>query len=160
MPPWILAVGTSGAVIPAGFGLTHALEGRSDALPLFIVAVVAALIPAVLNALVVMYQARQETLHKEIEHRSADKLAAALARYIDDGHVTALSLPADHRTEEAERVRASAAQIMTASSPAITALLGLQPDQPYPAHPRGQSGNSGRLSSHIPAAPAQPGPPP
>jgi hypothetical protein len=129
--PWILAVGTSSAVISAGFGLARALEGRSDVLPLFIIAAAAAIIPAILSTLAVMYQARQETLRKEIEHRGADRLAAALARYIDAGHVTAQDLPDGRQAEEAEQVRASAAQIMTASSSAITALLGQRPDQPH-----------------------------
>ena len=137
---WIFAGGTIAAVTPAGFGLAQVIGGGPPALPLFAVATVAVIITAILNAAVVMYQARQETLRREIDRRSADRIAEALARYIDDAHGMAQGLPPGRRVEEAEQVRARTAQIMTASSTAILALLGQLPDHPYSAPPSEQKG--------------------
>jgi hypothetical protein len=60
-----------------------------------------------------MYQAKQETLRKEIEHRSVDTLAAALARCIDDAHAKAQNLPAVRELEETAQVRAGARQLLS-----------------------------------------------
>jgi len=131
--PWILAGGTVAAVIPAGFGLVRVIGGRPGTLLPFALATVAVIVTAILNAAVMMYQARQETLRREIERRSADRIAEALARYIDDAHIAVHGLPAERRLEDAEQIRARAAQIMTASSTAILALLGQLPDHPFSA---------------------------
>jgi hypothetical protein len=83
-PEWrgrgILAGGTVAAVIPAGFGLAQVIGGRPGSLLPFALATVAVIVTAILNATVMMYQARQETLRREIERRSADKIAEAPVR--------------------------------------------------------------------------------
>lgn len=139
--PRILAGGAVCAVVPAGFGLVRMIGGRPGTLLPFALAAAAVLVTAVLNAAVMMYQARQETLRREIDRRSADRIAEALARYVDDAHIAVQVLPAGHRAGEAEQVRARAAQIMAASSTAILALLGQPPDHP-PAP--GQEGPAAR----------------
>jgi hypothetical protein len=88
---------------------------------------VIAIIAVVLNATAMMYQARQETRRKEIEHRSADTLAAALARCIDDAHARAQNLPAAREVEEAAQVRASARQLLTDVIPHVAAWIERTP---------------------------------
>ena len=66
-------------------------------MPLLAAAALVALITAILNGVAVMYEARQETRRKEIERHSADTLAAALARCIDDSHARRRASP-DCRT--------------------------------------------------------------
>jgi hypothetical protein len=127
MRRWILAGGAVAAAIPAGPGLAQTIEGRPGALPLLVLAAVVAIVTVVLNAVVVVYQARQETLRKEIEHRSVDALAAALARCIDDAHTKTRNLPAARELEETAQVRSSARQVLSDMAPHIAALLERDP---------------------------------
>lgn len=112
------------AGLPAAPGLAWAIEGRPGALPLLAVAAAAATVIGILNAAAGMYEARQETRRTEIEHRSANTLAAALARCLDDAHAKAQNLSGVEEIEETARVRASARQLLTDVVPPITALLG------------------------------------
>jgi len=100
------------------------VAGRPHAGVLLAIAVVIMLATMTLNAAAAMYEARQQTRRKEIECRSADTLAAALARCIDDAHTKAQNLSGAKKIEEAARVRASASQLLTGMSPAILTLLG------------------------------------
>lgn len=120
---WIVAVGAVAAAIPAGPGIERTLEGRPGALPLLVCAVVVAIVTVMLNTVAVMYQARQETLRKEIEFRSIDVLAEAAARCIDDAHARAQNLPPARELEQAAQVRADARQLLTDVVPHIAALL-------------------------------------
>ena len=124
---WIVTVGAVAAAIPAGPGIARTVEGRPGALPLLVLAAVVAIVTVALNTAAVMYQARQETLRKEIEYRSADTLAAAMARCIDDAHAKAKNLPAARELEEASQVRASARQLLTDVMPCIAASLERDP---------------------------------
>lgn len=74
-------------------------------MPLLAAAALVALITAILNGAAVMYEARQETRRKEIERHSADTLAAAFARCIDDSHARADGLTGLQDAKEAERGR-------------------------------------------------------
>jgi hypothetical protein len=79
----VIAAGTAATGIPAMPALAWLIEQRHGAaLPLAIAAVTAAS-AAILGTTAVMYEARQETMRAEIEHRSTNTIAAALARYID-----------------------------------------------------------------------------
>lgn len=120
---WIITAGAVAAAIPAGPGIARTVEGRPGALPLLVLGAVAAIVTMVLNTVAVMYQARQETRRKEIEHRSIDVLAAAAARCIDDAHAKAQNLPPDRELEQAAQVRADARQLLTEVVPHIAALL-------------------------------------
>ena len=72
------------AGIPVGPAMAWVIGQRHcAALPLAIGGGVTAVIAAILSTIAVMYEARQETMRAEIEHRSASTIAAALARYID-----------------------------------------------------------------------------
>ena len=121
--------GTTTLMVPAGSGLVWLIAGRPDVRPLLGVVAVITVVTVILNAVAVMYQARQETRRKEIERGAADALAAALARCLDDAHARAQYLPAGRQVDEAARVRASAAQIMSDMTPAILTLLGQPPDR-------------------------------
>ena len=121
--------GTTTLMVPAGSGLVWLISGRPDVRPLLGVVAVITIVTVILNAVAVMYQARQETRRKEIERGAADALAAALARCLDDAHARAQDLPADRQVEEAAQVRACAAQIMSDMTPAFLTLLGQPPDQ-------------------------------
>lgn len=122
--------GVMALMVPGGSGLVWLIVGRPNVQLLLGAAAVIAIAALTLNAAAAMYQARQETLRKEIERRGTDALAGALARFIDDTHARAQGLPATREAEEAARVRASAAQMMADMSPTILALLGQPPGQP------------------------------
>lgn len=107
------------------------VAGKPHAWVLLAIAVVIMLATMTLNAVAAMYEARQQTRRKEIERRSADTLAAALASCIDDAHTKAHNLSGPEEIEEAVRVRASASQLLTGMSPTILTLLG-QPSAPAP----------------------------
>jgi hypothetical protein len=134
---WIVVSGSTAVIVPGGSGLVWLIAGRPAARPMLATAIALAIITVMLTAASVMYDARQKTRRKEIERRAADTLAAALARCIDDAHVRAQDLPAAREVEEAQRVRASAAQIMADMSPVILALLGQSPGQGGSRPPRG-----------------------
>jgi hypothetical protein len=119
---WMIALGVLATAIPAGPGLERTVEGRPGALPFLVLAGAIAIITVVLNTVVLMYQARQETLRKEIEYRSIDVLVAAVARCIDDAHAKAQNLPPDRDLEQAAQVRADARQLLTEVVPHITAV--------------------------------------
>lgn len=116
-------------MLPGGPGLVLLVASRPGARPLLAVTAMIVIVTAALNAAAVMYQARQETLRKEIERAAANELAAALARSIDSAHASAPGLPVASQAEEAARIRASAAQIVTGMTPAVLALLGQPPGQ-------------------------------
>jgi hypothetical protein len=84
-----------------------------------------------------MYQAKQETLRKEIEHRSVDTLAAALARCIDDAHAKAQNLPAVRELEETAQVRAGARQLLSDMAPHFADLLKRDPEHAAARHGNG-----------------------
>jgi hypothetical protein len=92
-----------------------------------------------------MYEARQETRRKEIERRSADTLADALARCIDDAHARARNLTGLEEAKEAERVRASARRLAVDMTAAIAALVEL-PTTAAHAH-KSESGT--QEASHL-----------
>ena len=79
----ITAGGAAAAVLPAGSALAWLIERHSGAALLFAVAVIT-VGAAILGTIAAMYEAWQETRRTEIECRSADTIAAALARYIDN----------------------------------------------------------------------------
>jgi hypothetical protein len=120
---WIVTAGTAAAAIPGTPGIERAVAGRPGALPLLVLAGVVAIITVVLNAVAVMYQARQETRRKEIEFRSIDVLTAAAARCLDAAHAKAQNLPPARELEEAARVRADAHKLLTDVMPHIAAVL-------------------------------------
>jgi len=126
---WILSGGAVAATLPAGLSLARTIGGRPGALSLLALASVVAIATVMLSA-GVMYQARQETLRKEIEYRSADTLAAALARCIDDAHTRAQNLPAAREVEEAAQVRANARQLLADLAPHVAALIERDPGRP------------------------------
>jgi hypothetical protein len=123
----VIAGGAVATAIPTGAGLARTIEGRPGALPLLALAAIVAIVTVVASAVVVMYQARQETLRKEIEYRSADTFAGALARCIDDAHAKARNLPAARELEETARVRASARELLSDMTPHVVALLKRDP---------------------------------
>lgn len=111
-PPRIAGGGIIAAGIPVGPGLALAIAGRPGALPFFAIAAVVVVVTGILSMAATMYQARQETLRMQIRYHGMDTFSAALARCIDDGHVKAQNLTGDKEIEEAERVRASARQLV------------------------------------------------
>lgn len=125
---WIAAGGAAAATIPAGPGLAWGIEGKPGAALLLTVAAVVAIGTAILSAVTAMYEARQETLRKEIECRSADAIAAALARCMDDAHVRAGD-SSGREARETARVRASARHLLTEVVPSIATVLRQQPVQ-------------------------------
>ena len=105
------------------------IAGRPGSEPLLIAAIGLALAAVVLNAVAMMYQARQETRRREIEHRGADVLADALARCIDDTHAKAQNLSPADEASEAAQVRASASDVLSRMLPTVLALTSRPPDQ-------------------------------
>jgi CHASE1-domain containing sensor protein len=102
--------------------------GLRDAVPLLTVVAILLITVTILNAVAVMYQARQETRRREIDQRGPGLIAAALARCIDDTHAGAVGLSGMDAADEAARVRASAAQALTVLGSAVTTML----DNPGP----------------------------
>jgi hypothetical protein len=140
---WILTAGAAAAMIPGAPGIERAVQCRPGALPLLILTGVVAAITVALNAVAVMYQARQETRRKEIEFRSIATLAEATARCLDAAHARAQNLPPARELEEAAKVRADARQLLTDVMPHIAAVLDRDPrppaDRPRAGHqPRGR----------------------
>jgi hypothetical protein len=128
---WILTAGAAAAMIPGAPGIERAVQCRPGALPLLILTGVVAAITVALNAVAVMYQARQETRRKET------------ARCLDAAHARAQNLPPARELEEAAKVRADARQLLTDVMPHIAAVLDRDPrppaDRPRAGHqPRGR----------------------
>lgn len=121
---WILPGGAVAAGLPAAPGIVWAIEGRPGALPLLAAAAAMAAVTGALNAAAAMYESWQETRRIGIERRSADTLAAALARCLDDAHAKAQNLTGAEEIQETARVRASARQLLADVVPPVTAMLG------------------------------------
>ena len=117
--------------IPAGPGLIWGIEGKPGAVLLLTIAAVVAIGTAILGAVTAMYEARQETRRREIECRSTDALAAALARCIDDAHARPSS-PSGKEAHETARLRTSARRLLADVAPSIATILRQQPAQVAP----------------------------
>jgi hypothetical protein len=117
---WISISGAIAAMVPAGPGVALAIAGRPGALPLFIMAAVVAVVTGILSAAVALYQARQETVRTQVRHHSNEMIAQALAGCITATHTRAQDLTDPVEIQEADRVRASARQL----------LAGWHPQQP------------------------------
>jgi hypothetical protein len=87
-----------------------------------------AIASAILSTVAAMYNARQVTRRKEIECRSTDALAGALARAMDDAHARARDSSA-REAWEVERVRTSSRQLTSEVIPLLAAMLQLRPQQ-------------------------------
>jgi hypothetical protein len=123
---------TGGAAAAPGIPwLVWLLPGRHGVWPLLAIMAGVMLATAMLNATAAMYQARQVTQRKQIERHSADVLADALARCINDTHTAAPghSVPGGSRAEAA-RIRADASQTLSSMLPAVLALVHGQQGDP------------------------------
>jgi hypothetical protein len=120
---WIVAGGAVAAGIPAGPGLAWAIAGRPDAVRLLVAAALVALATGIPYVAAAMYQARQETRRKEIECHPANTLADALARSLDDAHVSPQNLSGAEAIEEARRVRKDARLLIDGMTPVVSVLL-------------------------------------
>jgi hypothetical protein len=114
--------------------------------PLLAAAALVALITAILNGAAVMYEARQETRRKEIERRSANTLAAAFARCIDDSHARAQGLTGLQDAKEAEQVRDSARRLAVDMTAAIAALVELPMTAPHRHAPKDDANEADHLA--------------
>ena len=141
---WIAAGGAAAVSIPAGPGLIWGIEGKPGAAVLLTVAAVVAIGTAILSAVTAMYEAQQETRRKEIECRSTETLAAAVARCLDDAHARPSNSSAKEARETA-RVRASAHRLLANLVPSIATVLQEQEAQDAPGTGH-QAGKQGTLS--------------
>jgi hypothetical protein len=142
----LLASGTLATVIPGGPGIAWAIAGRPSAVPFLATAALVALITVILNGVAAMYEARQETRRKEIERHSADTLAAAFARCIDDSHARAQGLTGLQDAKEAERVRDSARRLTVDMTAAIAALVELPMTAPHRHAPKDDAKEADHLA--------------
>ena len=120
------------AAAPGIPGLAWLLSGRPGVWPLLAITAGVVLAIAMLNTAAAMYQARQVTQRKQIERHSADVLADALARCINDTHTAAPghSGPRGNRAEAA-RIRADASQALSSMLPAVLALARASDDHGF-----------------------------
>ena len=132
---WIAAGGAAAVTIPAGPGLVWGIEGKPGTFLLLTIAAVVAIGTAILSAATAMYEARQETRRREIECRSTEALAAALARCMDDAHARPGS-PSGKEARETARVRANARHLLANVVPSVAAVLRQQPVQDTPGTSR------------------------
>jgi hypothetical protein len=109
--------------VPAASGLAWLFDGRRDAVLPLVAAAILVIVVTILNTAAMMYQARQETRRREIDQRGPGLIAAALARCIDDTHAAAVGLSGTDATDEAARVRVSAASTLTVLGQAVTTML-------------------------------------
>jgi hypothetical protein len=114
--------------------------------PFLAAAALIALIMVILNGVAAMYEARQETRRKEIERHSADTLAAAFARCIDDSHARAQGLTGLQDAKEAERVRDSARRLAVDMTAAIAALVELPMTATYRHAPKDDAKEADHLA--------------
>jgi hypothetical protein len=124
---WLITAGAAAAPgIPAAV-LT--LTTRTAAQSALITVVVLAAIVIITSATAVIYQARQETLRKQMELQAESAIANALAACLDDLHRHADD-PADKASvAEARRVRDSARHYLTEHG---TDVLARFADRPKP----------------------------
>ena len=120
---WIVAGGAAAAGIPAGPGLAWAIAGRPDAVRLLVAAALVALATGIPYVAAAMYQDRQETRRKEIECHPANTLADALARNLDDAHISPQNLSGAEAIEEARRIRKDARLLIDGMTPVVSVLL-------------------------------------
>jgi hypothetical protein len=117
-----------------------------NAAPRSAAAALVALITVILNGVAAMYEARQETRRKEIERHSADTLAAAFARCIDDSHARAQGLTGLQDAKEAERVRDSTRRLAVDMTAAIAALVELPMTVPHRHAPKDDAKEADHLA--------------
>lgn len=122
---WLITAGASAASGTPAAVLT--LTSRTAAQPALIIVVVLAAIVLVSSITAVIYQARQETVRKQIELHPVTTIADALAACIDDIHRHADD-PADKASvAEARRVRESARRYLIEYGTDILARLTERP---------------------------------
>jgi hypothetical protein len=107
-------------------GVALAATGHPDGVPLLVCSGMIGLVSTIANAAVKIYDSAQQTRRLEIQHASTTAVAEAIARCIDDAHATARGVRGPQRAAEADRVRASAMQVVAEVMPAMLAVIGQQ----------------------------------